>query len=150
MEGRDGNAKVARGETLLAHVGKLVVGALLAAGIGSLAGAIASAPMIARPDAPPQIVAGIIALVAVSGSLVGFVSLLVIGIPLTWPFRRAICQRPMTFGAIYALSGAMLGIWVAIFGGLAGRGSLIPAIAIGGGTAAAWIWVMCRNRAWLE
>ena len=133
----------------MAPIGKLISGALIAAPLGSVVGAAVSVWAVTSDRTEPDALMGVTLLIAAVGSLVSFLAVLFVGVPLTWPFREAIWRRPLPFAALYGVVGCLLGIWVALVAGLAGQDTLVPAMAIGGASAIAWIWVMCRNRAWL-
>lgn len=120
--------------------------AFAAALLGSLSGAALYVIVETPSEQPLMALLGLTSLIALFGFLVSFVALLAVGIPLSWPFREIIYRHPLQSAALYGCLGSLLGLWITLLVGLAGQVTLIPALSIGGGTAVAWIWMMCRNR----
>jgi uncharacterized membrane protein YeaQ/YmgE (transglycosylase-associated protein family) len=82
---------------------------------------------------------------ALIGVPISFLSLVLIGVPISYPFRRSIRKRPLLSALIYGVVGAYLGLWVTMIAGLGGRETLVPALVMGGCTAAAWIAILARS-----
>jgi len=134
----------------VAHFGKLATGAFIAAPLGSLIGGVASLPFVAPEGASLPLLGGVALLIAVFGCILAFPALLLVGMPLSWPFRQAIYRHPVPFTVLYGFIGAFLGLWTALITGAAAGDTLVPSLTVGAGVAAAWIVVMCRNRDWLN
>jgi hypothetical protein len=92
-------------------------------------------------------------LAAFTGFVIALPGLLLIGVPLTWPFRRRIADHPLIAASIYGPVGAGAGRLIMI---LLDRGSAfpgredLPATLFGAVTAIAWIWTLRKARGLLE
>jgi hypothetical protein len=92
-------------------------------------------------------------LVALTGFVIAFPGLLLIGVPLTWPLRRQIAAHPLiaalVYGAIGAGAGRLLMMWLDRGSAFAGHED-VPAGLFGAVTAIAWVWTLWKVRARLE
>jgi hypothetical protein len=86
---------------------------------------------------------------AASGLLLVFPSLLLVGIPLTWPVRRLIVAYPAASALLYAAIGAAAGrliiMWLnrdVVFGDR----EIPPAMIFGATAAATWILTLWTSR----
>jgi hypothetical protein len=92
-------------------------------------------------------------LVALTGFVIALPCLLLIGLPLTLPFRRQIAAHPLIAALIYgpvgAGAGRLLMMWLDRGSAVPGHED-VPATLFGAVTALAWVWTLWKVRELLE
>jgi hypothetical protein len=146
-------ARVKR-ETLL--IALTVPAALAASGVSALIYLVYDLGMNSSADiglADLPLLFVYLVLVAFTGFFIALPSLLLVGLPLTWPLRRRIAAHPLIAAILYGAVGAgaarLIMTWLDRGSAFPGRDD-VPATLFGAVTAIAWVWTLWKARALLD